>query len=59
MSGEQLKIRADQRGHVCVIALSGMLDGPAARALVERARHTARYPAGHQSDQQNLFASMA
>jgi DNA invertase Pin-like site-specific DNA recombinase len=36
-----------------------MLDGPAARALVERARHTARHPAGHQSDQQNLFASMA
>ena len=36
-----------------------MLDGPAARALVERARHTARYPAGHQSDQQNLFPSMA
>jgi DNA invertase Pin-like site-specific DNA recombinase len=36
-----------------------MIDGPAARALVERARHTARYPAGHQSDQQNLFSSMA
>jgi hypothetical protein len=35
------------------------LDTPAARALVERARHTARHAAGHQSDQQNLFASMA
>jgi anti-anti-sigma factor len=38
MSGEQLKIRADQRGHVCVIALSGMLDGPAAAVLAERIR---------------------
>jgi anti-anti-sigma factor len=36
VSGEQLKIRADQRGHVCVIALSGMLDGPAAAVLAER-----------------------
>jgi len=36
VSGEQLKIRADQRGHVCVIALSGALDGPAAVVLAER-----------------------
>ena len=35
------------------------LDGPAARALVERARQTARHPAGPYSDQQNLFSSMA
>jgi len=36
-----------------------MIDGPAARALVERARHTTRYPAGPNPDQQNLFSSMA
>ena len=36
-----------------------MLDGPAARALVERARQTARHPAGPHPDQQNLFSSMA
>jgi hypothetical protein len=35
------------------------LDGPAARALVERARQTARHPTGPCPDQQSLFSSMA
>ena len=35
------------------------LGGSAAHALVKRARQTARYPAGPNPDQQNLFNSMA
>jgi DNA invertase Pin-like site-specific DNA recombinase len=35
------------------------LHGPAACALVERARQTARHPTGPHANQQNLFSSMA
>ena len=34
------------------------LDGPAARAIGERARQPTKYPAGSHLDQQNLFSSM-
>jgi hypothetical protein len=34
------------------------LDGPAARAIGERARRTTKYPAGSHLDQQTLFSSM-
>jgi len=34
------------------------LDGPAARAVGERARQTNKYPAGSHPNQQNLFSSM-
>ena len=34
------------------------LDGPAARAIAERARQPTKYPAGSHPDQQNLFSSM-
>lgn len=38
MSGEQLRIRAERRGRICVVALSGPLDLAAAADLTERIR---------------------